>query len=815
MIITLVLIVPILCHAFDKWPDTGQVLSYTDTAGEDADYIINPPSYTKLGAGGVALSDDATLENGWIMTRDNVTGLTWEVKNDEGFIHDKDNKYTWCDSNAGTNGGNPGTCGEGTDTEDFIYTLNNEKFGGYNDWRLPTIKEMCSIVKSGRHSPSINTTFFPNIGLSPDYYWSSTNYGSAFTAWQVYFYNFGFTSTTPKSNQGYAVAVRGPKSDDPVLADNGETVTDIKTGLMWFKASQRADDWESAIKYCETLSAAGHDDWRLPNRNELQSLIDYSKSKPAIDKVLFPDTNSASYWSSTTQAFLTTNAWLVDFTSGNVHYHDKSNDFYRYYVRAVRGGPPGSLDDSDNDGISDDKDQCSDTPEGATVYSNGCAVKKGDINNNGNLDLEDSQLGLKVITSHQNLADISTDVNMDGIIGLEDAIFVLQIVSNSREIPVDKTYKIGLSLALTGPTSETGIVYAKGIEDYFKLVNETKALGYDQIHCMISDDQYSLVKTNENFQNFLKENILVFLGYSTASMLDMKDDFESEKIPVISASLHADNLTGSNYIYLPMATYSEQVTALAEYIDSQHPEDTPKVALYVHPSAFGRGPVEALKSAVSAGLNIEIVETIEHGNDVDITEMLNRLDRKKVQYVICQSVQSPIADLLKEAASLGLTAAAFGEKGKITFLGAHYTGGADLISLTGSALLNYFWITSLIGTSQESEAKNRQLALAAKYNRSDETANSYFYSNGIMVAQLVVETIKRVKSKGIDVTREKLKNEMDLMNGENAFHPYTTVGPATFSVSDHSGVNTLQIYSIQNGVFKTFGEPFLSEFYGK
>ncbi len=72
--LNIIFMLPIFCHAFDKWPDTGQVKSYTDTFGEDSDYITNQPSYTKLGSGGIELLDDSELKNGWIMTRDNVTG---------------------------------------------------------------------------------------------------------------------------------------------------------------------------------------------------------------------------------------------------------------------------------------------------------------------------------------------------------------------------------------------------------------------------------------------------------------------------------------------------------------------------------------------------------------------------------------------------------------------------------------------------------------------------------------------------------------------------------------------------------------------
>lgn len=94
-------------------PDTGQTKSYTDTFGEDSDYLINPPSYTKLNAYDNNLADSAVS---WTMVRDNVTGLIWEMKTDDNSVHDKDNEHTRYDSSPDTNGGNAGTPGDGTPT---------------------------------------------------------------------------------------------------------------------------------------------------------------------------------------------------------------------------------------------------------------------------------------------------------------------------------------------------------------------------------------------------------------------------------------------------------------------------------------------------------------------------------------------------------------------------------------------------------------------------------------------------------------------------------------------------------------------------
>jgi branched-chain amino acid transport system substrate-binding protein len=372
-----------------------------------------------------------------------------------------------------------------------------------------------------------------------------------------------------------------------------------------------------------------------------------------------------------------------------------------------------------------------------------------------------------------------------------------------------EVYKVGLSLAITGPTSDAGDPYAKGVEDYFNYVNDTKMLGDDTIDCTIRDDQYKTDITKQNFEDFLDQDIVFYLNYSTGSTLALKKDFDEVKMPVIPASFHAGNLVDSSYIFLPIASYSAQAIGLAEYIAKNNQGTTPKVALFIHPSAFGRGPVEDLQKAVDAGLGIEIVEVVEHGKDLDNTAMLKRLISKDVQYVISQTVQSPVATMLKDANSLGLIAKTFGEKGKLTFLGCHYTGGNDLVALAGDAAEDFYWTTSYIVTNEPSPGATAQLELAKKYNRDDKAANSHNYANGMMVAQVVTEVIKRAKAKGKEINNVTLYEELQEMNGDNAFSPGTTVGPVTYSKTDHTGVDTLQLYVVEDGAFKSAGEPFI------
>ncbi|MBU0945423.1 MAG: DUF1566 domain-containing protein [Proteobacteria bacterium] len=342
--------------AISAWPDTGQNSCYNNSTlitcpdngqpfyGQDGQYLSPQPSYTKLDAAGVALPFSTAI---WSMVRDNVTTLIWEMKTDDGSIHDKDVRYYWCDSSSQ----NPGLCDGVENTESFIHSLNSARFGGYEDWRLPTILELATLLNSASQGPAINTTFFPNTSLPEnifiDYWSGSEETGVSTNAWYVDFANGGAVSSFSKTSALRARAVRGGTAALTPYIDNEDgTVTDTETGLMWQQDPSLTAagisgldtlNWQGALYYVAQLNLinfAAHSDWRLPNRNELQSLVDYSRSTPAFNTAFFP-TPPLNYpwWSSTTEHGLTGNAWTVDFASGTGF---SSAKIYGGNVRAVR-----------------------------------------------------------------------------------------------------------------------------------------------------------------------------------------------------------------------------------------------------------------------------------------------------------------------------------------------------------------------------------------------------------------------------------------------------------------------------------------------
>ncbi|NCC24814.1 MAG: DUF1566 domain-containing protein [Deltaproteobacteria bacterium] len=283
--------------------------------GQDGTYRMGRArSYAKLGAGGVVLPDSSIS---WLMVLDETTGLVWEVKTEA----NKADVHPWSVANS------------------YCDTLS---LGGYSDWRLPTMRELSTLADIGLAfpGPTIDTGFFPHCRGS--WYWSSTPYvGNTDYAWSMVFFD-GYANYNNLYVNLHVRAVRaGPPEGLGRFDDNGDgTVTDPATGLSWQKATMRKGPtesftWEEALDACENLGLAGYMDWRLPNRNELQSLARYWRNTPAIDPDQFPDTLDEPYWTSSPYTGLATAAWFIGFGDGNMG--GKTVEA-KFRVRAVRGG---------------------------------------------------------------------------------------------------------------------------------------------------------------------------------------------------------------------------------------------------------------------------------------------------------------------------------------------------------------------------------------------------------------------------------------------------------------------------------------------
>lgn len=136
--------------------------------------------------------------------------------------------------------------------------------------------------------------------------------------------------------------------DQTFTIHNNGTVTHHTTGLMWMRCvlgqtwsdntcngTAQTYQWWTALQMADSYSFAGYSDWRLPNKNELASIVEEACFSPAINTLAFPNDPAWIVWSSSPSAGNSNSAWLAVFDDGRVATNDKKNS---YYVRLVRGG---------------------------------------------------------------------------------------------------------------------------------------------------------------------------------------------------------------------------------------------------------------------------------------------------------------------------------------------------------------------------------------------------------------------------------------------------------------------------------------------
>jgi uncharacterized protein DUF1566 len=354
--------------------------------------------YTKIANDGSELPADAALGDGpgdWACTRDNFTGLTWEVKTDDGGLRDKDWLYTWYYADASDNGGDPGnlggdTCGGtlGTqcNSDAFAAAVNGTQLCGFDDWRLPQGNELVGLVDfgvvalAGGGTPAtIDPDYFPNTITDAAWYWTSDALAQKLFpifAWFVAFNdaaaNFGGKDTPAAVRLVHSVPpTRAPAHVEGTLGcqeegnglihpntlgaftvDPDGTVSDSRTGLMWDQCLLGQDHanacdgpgdpytWQQGLAAAETLNAQnwlGHDDWRLPNVRELRSLVERACTNPGIDTNVFLNAPAfPAVLTSSTYPGLPTAMWVVGFDSGG--YVATFPKGLNHRVRLVRAG---------------------------------------------------------------------------------------------------------------------------------------------------------------------------------------------------------------------------------------------------------------------------------------------------------------------------------------------------------------------------------------------------------------------------------------------------------------------------------------------
>ncbi len=313
--------------------------------------LVDSPSYAytvdfNSGAVGATRKDDTSVQVRVRAVRGGVTPVpppSFFYNNGNGTVTDSRTGLVWrqvpldVDSNGAA---------DALTWQEALAAATKLSFAGQSDWRLPNRNELQSIVDYRYADPAIDSNVFPKV--TGGSFWTSTTVADSPSYAYTVDFNSGAVSFLGKTEkQPKVLVVRGQVTPVPppsFFYNNGNgTVTDSRTGLVWRQVPLDVDSngaadaltWQEALAAATKLSFAGQSDWRLPNRNELQSIVDYRYADPAIDSNVFPKVTGGSFWTSTTVADSPSYAYTVDFNSGAVGSTGKTEK--QPQVLAVRG----------------------------------------------------------------------------------------------------------------------------------------------------------------------------------------------------------------------------------------------------------------------------------------------------------------------------------------------------------------------------------------------------------------------------------------------------------------------------------------------
>ena len=270
--------------------------------GQDAQYAVRRSCVPNHNMKEVVKPE--VLENDFVEVHDDNTGLTWLYIGVKGSYYSVKNG---CDIS----------------------------YGGKEDWRFPTPKELMTLAWNDRlfRGVPVDPILFKKViddGFNSSSY--SDKYGIyLWSSIENYMYALEYGMTIPpKAYESYQsvfydgilMCVSGEEYGK-VKADNYTSITrsgdemvfDAGTNLYWQKDSGKAETWKEALNYCENLEYAGFSDWRLPNKNELVTLIDHSKLGSDVVSS-FPGMKADVFWSSTSAGEY---KWVVDMTDGTAY----------------------------------------------------------------------------------------------------------------------------------------------------------------------------------------------------------------------------------------------------------------------------------------------------------------------------------------------------------------------------------------------------------------------------------------------------------------------------------------------------------------
>ena len=370
-----------------------------------------------------------------------------------------------------------------------------------------------------------------------------------------------------------------------------------------------------------------------------------------------------------------------------------------------------------------------------------------------------------------------------------------------------KTIKIGGLFDITGGTSSVGTLYAEGMRDYVRYLNEEKGgINGMRIELLDVDYAYKIPQAMAAYKMFKNEKVVAIQGWGTGDTEAMSPLIKKDKIPYFSAS-YSEHLTDPKvtpYNFIVGTTYVDQARVALKFIKDTWSDKSrkPRVAFIYSNTGFGRSPFFTVKFqghhfpgaedyAKEIGVDV-VAKPIIGLRALDATPQLLKMKKADPDFAIVQET-SVMATILKDAKKLNL---------RTKFFALNWAMSGKIASLAGDAAEGCYWTNPFCIWEDNDPGVKQAKMISEKYHPGKVQTVNYF--QGFTTMMVMAEAISHVEG---EITGPKIREALENMKD---FDTGGLTVPISFSKTSHKGSMGLRIYQIQKGHFVQVKQVLLS-----
>ena len=364
----------------------------------------------------------------------------------------------------------------------------------------------------------------------------------------------------------------------------------------------------------------------------------------------------------------------------------------------------------------------------------------------------------------------------------------LAFILISPNIGMTETIKVGAAINMTGPASTWGQFHAKGQQDYFRYVNDTKGgVAGKKIEMILVDTAYKVPEAVAAVRKFaVQDKVDMIATWGAGEGLAAKPIIQNYKIPTINYSTSWEILEPPiQYMYLPFGSYRMDCEAVLDYIRAIHKgKEPPKVGLLTYNNAYGLS-IHKPSREYAAKQNINLVAVEEFPpKTVDLTTELLRLQKSGAEYIFMQMLPASIITAFRSADRIGYDP---------PFFGTWTSTDPDFIKMGQGLIRNRLRIQFPGGLPSDNTPGMKILQdLWKRYKTVDKFDASYW--EGVAVAMIMERAMVRAGEKSKEINRETINRAMESFRQEDFGG---LIPKVTYTPTDHGASFQARIVQVK------------------